>query len=311
MALKKINLMERLRKYYTDLLSGTPTFSSAKKEAVTFRRQNASICLPGLSLGDTRSVLLAPLLYRFPEEMETQETVRVTARSLVLAVLTSSHDVDQKIRDFLVVFHDFREKEANELRQSLFTNRYELSRVVKAEPSVAPTLEKVESYIKTLGWESEYTVFEKTKKEEAMDRLSSTMDRAFWDLLRESLVKNDFGMLTLMLEEIHGLVREIHHPSLSDRGTPYVDDLFSFSQSWSEIPVDGIQSWFVSLFQYLEECDAPAMQSAYKNAVDDVLASTEDRATIVIKGLESVYALVLPLRAKIHAILDARRVMGY
>jgi hypothetical protein len=297
--------METLRKYYTDLLSGTPSFSWAKKEAMAFRRQNASVCLQGLSLGETRSVLLAPLLYRFPEEMETPDTVRATARSLVLAVLTSSHDVDQKIREFLQVFDDFRENEARELRQSLFTNRYELSRVVDAEPSVAPTLEKVESYIKTLGWESEYNAFEQTKNEQAIDRLTSTMDRAFWDLFRESLVKNDFGMLTSTLEEIHALVREIHHPSLSDRGTPYVDDLFSFSQSWSEIPVGAIQSWFVSVLKYLEECDAPAMESVYKNAVNDVLASTEDRADVVVHGLESVYALVLPLRAKIHAFLDA------
>ena len=112
-------------------------------------------------------------------------------------------------------------------------------------------------------------------------------------------------MLTSSLDEIHGLVREIHHPSLSDRGTPYVDDLFSFSQSWSDIPVDAIQSWFISLFQYLEECDAPAMESIYKNAIDDVLASTENRATIVVQGLESVYALLLPLRAKINVIMDA------
>jgi hypothetical protein len=251
-------------------------------------------------------VLLAPLLYRFPEEMKTPDTVRTTARSLVLAVLTSSHDVDRKIRDFFQVFDDFREKEARELRQSLFTNRYELSRVVEAEPSVAPTLEKIQAYIKTLEWESEYSEFEQTKNEQAIDRLTSTMDRAFWDLFRESLVKNDFGMLTSSLEEIHGLVREIHHPNLSDKGTPYVDDLFSLSQSWSEIPVGTIQSWFISLFQYLEECDAPAMQPVYKKAVDDLVASsTENRATIVVQGLESVYALLLPLRAKINVIMDA------
>ena len=297
--------METLRKYYTDLLSGTPSFSWAKKEAVAFRRQNSSTCLTGLSLGETRSLFVAPLLYRFPEEMETPETVRAIARSLVLAVLTSSHDVDQKISEFLQVFDDFREKEGKELRESLFTNRYELSRVVNAEPAVAPTLEKLESYIKTLGWESEYSAFEQSKNEQAIDRLSSTMDRAFWDLLRETLLENDFGMLTLTLEEIHGLVREIHHPTLSDRGTPYVDDLFSFSQSWSDISVDAIQSWFVSLFQYLEECDAPAMKSTYKNAVDDVFSFTENRADVVVHGLESVYALLLPLRAKIHAFLDA------
>jgi len=297
--------METLRKYYTDLLSGPPSFLWAKKEATTFRQQHLSMCFPGLSLGETRSLFVAPLLYRFPEEMETVQEVKDTARTLVLAVLTSNHDVDQKIREFLQVFHDFREKEARELRKSLFTNRYELSRVVETEPSVAPTLEKVVSYIKTLGWEAEYNAFEQTKNEQSLDRLTTTMDRAFWDILRESLVENDFGMLTSSLEEIHGLVREVHHPTLSDRGTSYVDDLFSFSSSWSEIPMDAIKTWFISVLKYLEECDAPAMESAYKRATENVLSCTENRVDVVVDGLETVYALLLPLRAKIHAVLEA------
>lgn len=287
--------MEILKRYYTDLLTGPVSFADHQNKAITLRR--SCPVLPGLTPRDVKTLLLAPLLFRYPKEVESTPEVRTAARALILSVLQEGQSTD-KIREFLSVFADFSEKDAQQLRQGLFHNRYELSRVVQAEPVVAPTLEKIEKQIQRLGWEAEYLVFVENKKHEAMDRLVSTMDRAFWDVLRDRLAHKDFSMLHDTIVELSGLMREIHHPFLSDRGEAYLEDLFSNTSMWTEGDSEKSKQWFGAVLQYLKECDAVAMEDVYDRALVDLDVTTD----LVVHGLETVYALLLPLRANIFLL---------
>ena len=104
--------METLRRYYTDVLSGTPSYSSAQKKAILFRKHHAaSLSLFSLTPPQIKTVLLAPLLYSFPDEMGTDTEVRQAARNLIFSVLTGDENIQERMVEFLNLFEHFARRE--------------------------------------------------------------------------------------------------------------------------------------------------------------------------------------------------------
>jgi hypothetical protein len=298
--------MEALRSYYTDVLSGTHSYSLAQKKAILFRRHHAaSLFLFSLSPPQIKTVLLAPLLYSFPDEMGTDTAVRQAARNLIFSVLTGDENTQEKMVEFLNLFEHFAQQDEKDLRHGLFTNRYELSRIESPETNVL--FDKIKNWILTLGWESDYLEFEQERIVESTDRMLSTMDRAFWDLFRETLNSGDLSLLQSTVKEMNALVVEVHHPSLSERGRPYVDELFSVSpESWKDMPWTAVCAWFGSILHYLRECDAVATEPVYESAIHHLTTWDGERVDGVVLGFQTVYDLLLPLRAKIQVILHQK-----
>lgn len=286
--------MDVLRRYYTGLLSGPPDFSWAQERAVAFRKTLPTI--PGFLPRHVKALGMAPLLYKFPKDVESTDTVRKAAQVMMTSVLAKGVRVEKTMREFLDAFQHFAEKDAKELRESLFRNRYELSQIADTESLV----DKLKEQITRLGWEPGYVAFSEKRRREALDRLVETMDRAFWDSFQQSLLNEEYDRLTKTLEEIHTLMLDIPHPLLSDRGREYLDELFS--ASWgADTSVPEIKVWFLSVLRYLRECDSVAMEPVY----DTALAAfwEQERIEFVVSALQTVYALLIQLRAKIRLLI--------
>jgi hypothetical protein len=159
-----------------------------------------------------------------------------------------------------------------------------------------------------LGWVSLYEAYEQEKKKQALDRLSLTMENAFWDAFRDSLYQQDYSLLEKTIVEVRDLIFEIPHPFLSNRGRTYLEDLFhglEGKNAWSEITADRARGLFLALLGYLRECDSVAFEEAYNASMRDLeTTAVKDVPELVSKGFQSVYALLIQLRAKMQMILD-------
>jgi hypothetical protein len=295
-----------------EMLSGPRCYKTAQKQSVEMRKQYASSSLVGtLSPKEIKTLFLAPLLYHYPEEMMIPTTLRDKACLMMTAILGYHGENDQDIshlptvNDYLKEFADFAEKDRKELQSTLFHNLWELSNLsVNDEDSIVKCAkEKLEKQIQELGWVSHYEVYRQEKKKEAVDRLWTTMDRAFWDAFQDSLRQQEFSLLEKTVIEVRDLMMEIPHPSLTDRGKPFLEDLFQGLEQnpWCEINEVHARNLFISLLQYLKECDSVAMEKVYESAKSDLVA-WKDVAELVSKGFQSVYGLLVQLRAKIQVI---------
>jgi len=297
-------MVERLKSYYTEMLHASACFETARRHSVEFR--HVPLDLPALNVVEKKSLLLAPLLYRFPHDMgDIPESLQEHARNALLAVLSCRppyHDnflsLDA-VREFLDAFAAYREKDATDLQSNLFTNLYALSQYGQ-DSSVIVTLR---GHVRRMGWKDKYDAFEKEQKERSIQRVYETMDRAFWDLFRERIQQHDFDLLERTIEEMHRLLRDLPHPRLSDRGIAYLEDLFS-SPSWRDWTLSQVHEWFFRLFTYVQECDAPSMDAVYREALQDLM--TRDTVVdVVSKGMETLYAVLIPLCAKIAVVREA------
>ena len=289
--------MEPFKAYYTEtLLDPTKSFSTLQQHSLQARKSFPNV--PELSSAEKKALLLAPLLYRFPQEMEIPSSIQQHARNVLLAVVSSSPphgDIKSlpSVCTFLEAFTTYLEKDRVALRESLLANLYTLSRFEGTEKET----EKLWKHVVQMGWEADYETYEKQQKERALERLSETMDRAFWDMFREMLVRNDTSLLENTFQEIQSLLQDI-----SKRGQDHVQDLFS-SVSWKEWTLPQILDWFSRVLHYLQECDAPVMDPVYTQALED-LRILETIPDLVSKGMETLYALVIPLRAKMAVVRD-------
>ena len=298
-------MVERLKSYYTEMLVGPPHFGAARRRSLEFRR--FPLDLPAFNAVEKKSLMLAPLLYRYPQDMgDIPETLRQHARDALFAVVSCrppySHDAlfsIDAVREFLDAFAAYREKDATDLRSSLFGNLYALSQYAQDSHAI----ETLRGHVRRMGWEAEYDAFEKEQKERSIRRVHETMDRAFWDVFRESIQQHELSLLKRTLEEVHTLLRDIPHPRLSDRGAAYLEDLFS-STSWEHWTLSQVQNWFSRVLTYLQECDAPSMDAVYRQAMEDLIAG-DTVADVVSKGMETLYAVLVPLRAKIAVVREA------
>jgi hypothetical protein len=163
--------------------------------------------------------------------------------------------------------------------------------------------------VKELGWESLYEAYEKEKKKQSLDRLSFTMENAFWDAFRDSLYQQDYFLLEKTIVEVRDLMLQIPHPFLSNRGKDYLEDLFhglEDKNAWSELTADRARGFFLALLSYLRESDSVAFEEVYNASMHDLeTTAVKDVPELVSRGFESVYALLIQLRAKIQMILSS------
>ena len=295
-------MVDRLKTYYTEILTLPLCFSTAKKKAMAFRQTRLDL----LDKKQEKALFLAPLLYRFPQEMDIPNELQTCAKSLLLKVLSTPLVLLQQqgfleypeTKNFLECFRQYSENDAKRLQQNLFQHLHQLSMLEGTETTVA-NLQKKVGHMK---WEKEYEQFQEEQRHQSLDRLVSTMDRAFWESFRESLSRGESDWLERTIEEVKRLCIEIPHPSLTERGVPYLTDLFSVSCSIHNFNL----SWFREVLVYLKECDAVAVEPVYNHAILELqgLEQEGNPIPLVAKGVETVYSLVLPLRAKLYSLLS-------
>jgi len=305
--------MNILKQFYTRELSNPPlTFDTAQKNAMSFRKENTGVVFEGLTLPQTRTLFLAPMLYRFGGEMGVPPVVYARAREWLMAVLTTTFPEEGEIpfplataRGFLDAYAAFQVEDRKRFRDSLFLNLYQMNQLDKdaLEGAAAGMTDKLYRYVRLFRWETEYSAFCQQKQQESVERLWETMDRAFWDHFKDSLVRGDHALLKETITEVRGLLLDIPHPTMRDPET-FLTDILDPEHllTSTEFSVCGVENVLDHVFRYLRECDSEAMETTYDAAWTTLQSHKTDAPSFLTEGLKTAYALLIQLKAKLWVL---------
>jgi hypothetical protein len=307
--------MNILKQFYTRELANPPlTFDTAQQNAVRFRTENAGVVFQDLTLPQTRTLFLAPMLYRFGGEIGVPPVVCARARDFLLAVLSTTFPEEEggvspleigPCSAFLDAYAAFELEDRERFRDSLFLNLYQMSQLDKDafEGAAAGMTEKLYRYVRLFRWEAEYSAFCQQKQQESVERLWETMDRAFWDHFKDSLVRGDHALLRDTITEVRGLLLDIPHPTMHDPEA-FLTDILDPEHllTSTDLGVHGVEHVLDHVFRYLRECDSEAMESAYDAAWTDLQSHKTDAPSFLTEGLKTAYAFVIQLKAKLWVL---------
>lgn len=310
--------MNILKQFYTRELSGPPrTLDAAQKNAMSFRKENTGVVFQGLTLPQTRTLFLAPMLYRFGGEMGVPSVVGTRAREWIMAVLTTTFPDDEdggeppfpiatRAKGFLDAYGAFEVEDRKRFRDSLFLNLYQMSQLDKdaLEGAAAGMTEKLYRYVRLFRWEAEYDAFCRQKQQESVERLWETMDRAFWDHFKDALTRGDHALLKETIHEVRGLLLDIPHPTMRDPEA-FLTDILDPEHllTSTECSLGAVENVLDHVWRYLRECDSEAMETAYDAAWTTLQESHKtDAPTFLTEGLKTVYAFLIQLRATLWVL---------
>lgn len=303
-----------MKSYYTSFLS-SPLYKSAE-EAQEYSRTTRALfhrdptpwvlrvsCPKGereTTLEESRMLLLAPLLYRFPEEFGmVSPLLRKQCRDALYAVLTTrssavpavlSSTASEHVLVFLEGMRRHLQEDRRDLALPLFTQYHDVVAAIQMcpdDPSLPRLRAGLDRYIRLLGLQDDLEEFMEGMAQEKETLVSRVLHQAYLDMLVETLNSKDFTVLLLCLEEIRDLVHE-HFPSLTPE---QLDDILdpSFIQRQLDHHAQGVENMFdrarvQNYFDRIHQtCNLPPPPTLPPDAEIDV-------AHYVCRRLQGLYA---------------------
>jgi hypothetical protein len=323
-----------LKRYVTTFLSEVKTFEEGKVLAMKARREliqneleyDGFPTCSSFSLMSKKVVLLAPLVYRFFRQMEAPSSLSIEARHLIYHILISTQnnvndendENDEKEKEecytrYLKAFEIFEQGDRKALQTCLFHNLWELTKVLPqitslrsdnlqiVQRSIRTLLARLENYLSHFRWEKEYNEYSIKRHQEEHERVVDILEKAYWDMLNESIQKKDITMFIQVKEEIRKLLEDIPHPRVVD-STTYLEDLFDLNLSFSSEGTTWV-AFFSSILWYLKEADSEDFDSVYDKVLEELPSKIlEGKSQFIVYGLQCIYVLLLQLRAKINVL---------
>ena len=328
-----------LKRYVTTFLSEAKTFEEGKVLAMKARREllQNELEFDGFptsfssSLVSKKVVLLAPLVYRFFREMEAPSSLSIDARHLIYHILINKNSKISKISEddnvqkdendepytrYLKAFEIFERGDRETAQTCLFHNLWELTMVLPhlksseknlnngnniLQRSVQTLLKRLEKYVSHFQWQHEYDEYCHKRRQEEQERVWDMLEKAYWDMLKDTLVKEDTSILSQVKEELRRMLEDIPHPRVVD-STTYLEDLFDVDLSISS-DMNKWVAFFSSILWYLKEADSEDFDRVYDKVLEEIPSKiVEEKSQFIVYGLQCIYVLLLQLRAKINVL---------
>jgi hypothetical protein len=295
-----------IKSYFTRMLTDDQyqTFPKAQKHAVEFRSTGPEISF--LSRHDRLMVFLAPLVYRFPDEMDIPQDVSRAARNCILSVLQGK-DIQENIRIYIDLFTEFETSDRNNLMLSLFTNYHDLIASKQYVEDydipedtrelwlshISNTQDTLDKYIKILGYEKDLQVFLEKMEAEKKSVVTKMMDKAYWDLFQKLVDEGDYSLLLMCTDEIKKMILEV---TADEKSVEFMDTKYIHEQLKAGLfTKERYLGFFREILLVLRHADAEDFEKIYDKILDD-----QDKT--VAQYFEIIYTMVMSLKLKIDAI---------
>ena len=221
-----------MKSYYTEFLSN-PSYKDAStaqkycretrmnllKDPITWSLHLSSPVERETNLVESKILLLAPLLYKFPNEFGVVNPVlRKQCRDALYAVLTTTYAesvmnpiASEQVVVFIEAMRRHLHEDKREIALPLFTNYHDVLVALDMYPD-DPDLQRIkvnlEQYIQSMKLENDVREFLQGMQREKESIVRQTFQKAYWDRIAEDLENKDFTLFLLCLDEIRDL---LHH----------------------------------------------------------------------------------------------------
>jgi len=212
-----------MKSYYTTFLSD-PSYKDASKAQKFCRDARVSLLKDPVpwtlrlsspverdtTLVESKILLLAPLLYRFPDEFGVvNPLLRQQCRDALYAVLTSTYAETEQVTVFIEAMHRHFHEDKREIALPLFTNYHDVLVALDMCPE-DPDLQRIkvtlEQYIRSMNLENDVQEFLQGMQQEKESIVRQTFQKAYWDKMVEDLENKNFSLFLLCLDEIRDLL---------------------------------------------------------------------------------------------------------
>ena len=164
------------------------------------------------TLVESKILLLAPLLYRFPDEFGVvNPLLRKQCRDALYGVLTTTYSETEQLTVFIEAMRRHLHEDKREIALPLFTNYHDVLVALEMCPD-DPDLQRIkvnlEQYIQSMKLENDVQEFLQGMQREKESIVRQTFQKAYWDRIAEDLENKDFTLFLLCLDEIRDLLHQ-------------------------------------------------------------------------------------------------------
>lgn len=264
-----------LKRFITVYLSNPDTELKNLEKSQQYIKEFRNKSFDNFDLKKSRILHLSVLLYKFKEELEVGEMFWKITRTMILAVLTNSLDIESTITDYLKYFEIWKNNDLDklvlevasvyfnilEIKRSFDSNDENLIHIDKTLDNIISQCEKINIKDKVLKATNDIEIAK-------LKLITPIITKAYWDKIENDISENNFELVISNLIELKRNMKQILPRSELNKSNYLLDDCLDINyykqmMSYKVFDKTNIRSLFTIVIIFLKEWDSAEFVKLY------------------------------------------------